>query len=1517
MPLEKGGRADKAGNRYEIKGIIYELLNLINEKNYSVVIEALGEDEVGTDILVTSFDGKKEHQQCKARNASKEYWRMSDLKARNILKNWKNQLSRDVNRQVSLVSPIGCSFLVDLRDRALNTNGDPRDFYDIQIQESDKEFCKFYRDFCTEMNLDCSNDNDILKSIDYLKRVNCKQISEYAIKESIYQKIEFYFCSDKDEVYNALVTYVIDGDIMGKEITEQILLDYLMVQHIKLRLMDGDKRIVPQIFTINKDYKSSFKPLKEGLIQRTEFEKCIDVIKNEQNLIISGNAGYGKSGCTEAILNYCENKEIQYIAIKLDRKIPKKNCEAWGQDLGFPCSISYALHSISKNKQAVVILDQLDALRWTQANSSEALTVCMELIKQVQYLNYERDHKIVIVFVCRSYDLHNDNNIKALFKEESNSKQEKNEWKKVIVQNFDEDVVKRIVGDKYKKLTTKTRQLLQIPSNLYIWQHLDEEETYDDCITTSHLIEKWYQQICKKSISVGVQEKAIIETQEHIVAVLDRMGRLYAPKSILKVEETGFDYLISTEMIVVDGNRVGFVHQSILDYFVSKRMMQQYFEDKNIEEIIGQKNKQTPNKRYQIQMFLQNLLEFNSAIFVQAGKKMWETDGVRYYVKSVFYEILGQISRPDENIKEFIVEGCKDETKVDYLLNNVIYGNHSYITILREHGILQNWFLNEKRKNTIFALFSSISLELDSQDIAFIKMYAFKNEEDDRQFRGCFRHDIMQESDDMFELRMMFYQQYPDWSQELYIDMKSMMKNCEVRTIRLISFWVKNKIKSKGKNIYRYEEELVDESDSFLVENGCYVLDELLQYVPKDDSWKVEYSDWSGRYMYKRGLERAVVGLIKKANKAVICQNPNLFWSYYEPYMGKNYKVYNEIILHGLQFLPKTYSNQVISYLTNDLDKNIFDYTSGSNKQLASAIEVIKVHANLCDEEYLIAFENAIKEYISPMATEWYKRRIEQNKTKEYAPVYWSFWGDLQYQLLQNIPYERLSSESKNLLRVLERKFKGKSYHYTNGRGHSGWVKSPVSGKKIGKSQWLQIITNKKLQNRKHANWKEVNGGFIESSLELYSSDFSSAVKADPESMIRLVLENKEDIVPIYIDSMYSGAEFSERIDEVSQQTWEEMFRMFPCDMESHRASYFCGILEKTKHYIWSSNVLTQLKEIAINYKGATEEADSEEKEKIDSEKLCSKALNCVKGDAVRAIGELLWDNKKLFSEFKEVIDKLTLDDAPEVKMVSFYGLWPSYNIDKEWAEARILRLYESDIRMVGFHDSKGMFFRLYPKYKERVLAIIKNCFESEDKRLIEIGGYSLCEFFMRYGDFGEVISKIEELNEEQIKAILHMAIKYLEYENYHDKAKDIILKYKNLEYDVEFPLSGMFYDKLVDVERDSDFLIEIMKSNVSKRMVYSFVHFLEENACSIRDYAIIILTLCESVLGMDSEAIEKQWGIEDDVSKLIIALYDECANSEKEREKQISEKCLELWDVMFEKQIGRVRELSRKLMER
>lgn len=1511
MPFEKGGRADKQGNKYEKDCIIYEMIKVLNERNYSVVIEPLGMNEVGTDILVTTSDGKKEHQQCKARNSSKEHWDASDLKARNIFRVWKFQLDRDEERKVALVSPMVCTNLEDLCKRAKNTSGKAEDF-NQQIFNSGKEFIKFYEAFCSEMELDKNNETDVLRATDYLKRISYKQISEYEINERIHQNIQYWFCNEFDEVYNAMISLIESKDILGKEITQTILLDYFTKQNITMKMKAGDKRLAPRIQEINEEYKDTFVPLQDGLIQREEFGMCIDAIESEEMVIVSGNAGCGKSGCMEAILNYCEENRIPYVAVKLDRRIPSKNCDAWGRELGFPGSIVHAIHYLSKNEKAVIILDQLDALRWTQANSSEALTVCMELIRQVKQLNYERKKKMIIVFACRTYDLENDNNIKQLFE---NKNLQKDEWKIVKVNTFSDDMVKLVIGDNYDSLTSKLKKVLKIPSNLYIWQHLDKKENYNSCSTTSHLIEKWLEQLCRKCVSAGLEEKNIKEIQSRLVNTLDKRGCLYIPKQVLNAEQAGLDYLISSGIIVNQNNKIGFVHQSILDCLISQNMMTKYFEEQPIESIIGEKSKQDPARRYQVQMFLQNILEYESNDFIQIGEKMLASDNIRYYVKYLFYEILGQIQEPDESVAQFIIDNCENPIYGSYLVNNTIFGHKQYINILRNEGVLENWyFATEEKKDTVFSLLQSVAPDLEKEDLFFIKRHAFKDKSDDQKFVRCFFRGIERDSDEMFELRMEFYEHYPEYAKEIHISLKKIEGRLIRRMVRIISFWLRNKTKNSS---YYYAAELMNVEESFFIGNEEFILKELLFYVPKERSGELKYSNWSELFGPKRNLERISVNLIKKATKSLINTLPDVFWQIYEPYMGKGYYVFNEIILTGLVQLPSQYSNRVIYYLCENLSENLFDYTSGKDEPLELAKEIIRKHVEFCSRDAFLMLENAIYRYISPNAIKRYKRRIEENEKKEHEPVYWSFWGELQYELLPCLPKEKTSKQVKMLLDVLERRF-NKEKLYRNLRGHSGWVKSPISGKNIGKAQWGRIITNEILKTKTSS--VAVKGGFIESSYEMYISEFQMAVRNRTLEMIQLVLENKDRVFPEFIDAMFSGIEMSETLKDIEPDIIEKVLLVFPCDKRRERAIYFCEIIGKLDDVNWNFDILKQLEKFALDEYALEEEKTSIIKTTDKDEETCkdlnSKVYSSVRGSALKAMGQLLWKNTTLFSGFKNIIEIVIKDENLIVKFAALCVIWPAYNIEREWAKNKIIYLYENDIRMVSFYDSKNMLLRLYPQYKKQVIDIVQRCFESEDEILIEIGGYTACELYMQYTEFKEVILACDFNSEEQVKAILDMAITYLKVDGYQEKAKNIILAYKNIDKDMNFPLSRIFYDNLVDAKQDRIFIKEFIESKAGRRQINAFIQYLEKNAISLIDYADIILELCKNILQMKSEELQSQWGIEMEVSKLIISLYDETTNSTISG-KKIADKCLELWDIMFEKQLGSVREISRKLMER
>lgn len=1523
MPYESGGRADKRGNRFEIRWIIYQMLRVLEEKIDYIILEALGDDERGVDIWVGQKDGTREGQQCKGRNGSKEYWDFGTANARGIFKNWKYQLDRDNSITVALVSPLPFKMLEDLIERAKNTSENPIDFYNYQICNAGKEIRGFFSNFCKVMEINPEQTDpeqkkiELTRCISYLKRIACYPFSDSVLRELILAKIGQLLIGDEGKIYESFVTWIVDGDILGKTITQSVLYSFLREKNIKLRNLAADERIIPRLEQLNQEYQRAFIPLSNGLIERKEFSICREAIASGDSLIIHGKAGRGKSGCTVDIINFCQENNIPYLAIKLDKRIPSGSAEQWGKKLGLPASIIHCIHSISKNERAVIILDQLDALRWTQTHSRDALLVCAQIIDQVEKLNLERKYKISVVLVCRTYDLENDNNIKSIFKK-TNDKMESIQWKKIQISELNEETVKEIVGKRYEQLTKKLKEILKIPSNLYIWQQLDPNKEYRECSTTSHLVSEWWRQLSEKCFEFGLQEADLSETKKVIVEYLEKLGKTYVPLNILDVNRSCLEFLSSNAFLVIQNNKVSFAHQSILDCFFAENMLKRYYDGEDIIDIIGSKDKQTPGKRYQVQMFMENLSELDSQDFINVGQKMFETKQIRYFVKFVFLEVLGQIDDLDENIQNFIVSNCENKMYETHLLNNVIFSRPKYIRLLRQHGILDKWFNDPQKKDIVINLLVSMSPYYETEDIVFIEKYAFRSQEDANKFARCFLHDITQDTDELFEIRMRFYSKYPKMA-DTYFDFKSMFKNCEMRAIRLLAFLLGNKLKSRGHRIYQYEELLLNESSEILIKNGMEVINLLLPYIPKSKDKELLYSDWSEIWFHKRGLERACIQIIKKANAAIIATKPEAFWERYKEFMGKGYYLFNEIILDGLYRLPETFSDEAIKYLCSDFDSNIFDETSGNNDRLQLAKQILEKHSKSCSDNAFDLLEKTVLGYISPEAKDIYRSRISYNRNGK--TVYWSFWGDLQKEILEVLPDNRLSNQAKDLIRVLRRKFPEGTSFYKHSNGHSGWVSSPVAGKKLNNKNWLEILTNAKLKEKGRFHWKEVPGGFIESSVEQFAISFHHAVSEEPERMINLVLSCKDKILAEYIDSLFSGVAFSKALDNVPVELLERLILEYPYDYTSHRAGYICSIIEKRNTTKWSQRVLNILKDIAINHKnpeiGKPDVTTDKDKEMHSFHMLMSNAINCVRGKTAQAIASLLWKDSTLFEQFRDTIEKLTLDENPAVKLASLFALWPAYNIDKDWASEKILSLYEEDYRLAGFYDTKNMLFWLYPKYPQRVLEIIKKCYQSDDEDLIKMGAYCLAEMFIRKGEFADIMNNVDIMSEIQAGAVLNMAILYFNKDEFNPLIKDIILKFKASRFDLEMYISKLFYDNLIDLERDKDFLLDLLSSDLGFTMVHAFVHYLEEEAKSVVDYKDIIVSMSYHLIyGEGNKNKDFMW-VEDDISKLIISLYDETCNSTLPEMKKIAEECLDIWDLMFEKQIGPIRQLSLKLMER
>lgn len=1353
------------------------------------------------------------------------------------------------------------------------------------------------------MNLDKEKEVDLVKLVTYLRRISYHQYPDSTLKELIFDKIRYLLIGDEIEIYNSLVSWVADGNILGKEINYIKVKEFLDNNNIQLRNLTLDKRIQPQIDELNDEYEQRFPMIRNNLIIRKEFFECRKMIELGESSVIYGKAGRGKSGCTIDLVNYCKSKKIPYLAIKLDNHVPSRNAEEWAKEIGLPGSIPDCIDSISMNQRAVIILDQLDALRWTQNHSRESIVVCEQIIKQVAKLNLERKYNISIFFVCRSYDLENDNNISSLFIKKNEDKNSI-KWNKIEVTDLDNEIVSSIVGTRYNKLTGKLKELLKVPSNLYIWEQLDHSKNYVECTSTNHLVKAWWDQLSQKCFEFNLNDSELENIKTRIVGWLEKNGRIFFPVAAIRISKPYLDFLSSNSFLVIQENKGFFAHQSILDCFLAEELYRRYYDGDNLVEVIGAKSNQTPGKKYQLQIFLEMLLEYDTKDFLKASRQLFESNRVRFFLKFIFLEILGQIENPDKDISKFIIMNCENPVYSDYLIKNVLMGNPQYIQVLRQNEKLGDWVNQLELRKVVLDLMTSISPKYSEGDIEFIRSNFLVSPNAINQMVNFFPYDLNKDTDELFELRMEFYNKYSGKiSPSIYF--KNITENSEMRVVRILEFLLKDN--SQKQLSYRDANDLIDSDSEIFINRGREVLDILIPLIPTEKS--VNFRNWDCTFSGNNGLERLCIEIVKKANRNIIDLNPDLFWDIYKKFMGRGYTLFNEIILDGFIYLPKKYSDQIIESLLTNINGSIFVSNVSRGNKLTLIKQVLSKHTKYCNQQNFDNLQDKIYKYLPENAINTYRDRINFNK-RNSKKVYWAFSGELQKEILEVLPQERISEKCGDMIKVLERKFpKGTRYNQRE-RDVIRSIGTPLSGKRLSDNQWLNLLTNKKIKNRDISSW--IND-FVDNSISGYSQNFKNAVSKNPNKFIELFIQHKESILPDYVDPLFNGVAYSPKIEGVPTQLLEKMILTFSYNNNPQRAKDICEIIQKKSGKSWSTSIIDVLQDIANMHENPEfyQNIINSDTNADNFDALQNASINCVEGAASLAIKKILSDDRSLLEKFKQSIEVMIFDKNIIVKMAACFALVPAYNIDKEWSEENIIKLYSQDYRFAGIFEMKSLLFKLYPDNRNLILSIILDCYNSDDKSLKVIGAHCLCEMYILNHEFEDVFKNIDEMDDIQFKEIINMTNRYFNVEGYNDISKKILLDFKNSKKEIEIPISLLFHHHSINLERDKDFLMEIMDIGITGQSIYSFVRYLEEEAISVVNYKDIILSMCSKII--NNRNTDTGHYIDNEISKLIIGLYDETINSDPE----VASQCLELWDLMYKYQIGSIRRLSKELMER
>ncbi|MDD5681251.1 MAG: hypothetical protein PHI59_08450, partial [Candidatus Omnitrophica bacterium] len=566
--------ADKLGNRYEGRWVAYQLLLLIDERIHSVTIEAIGDDEHGVDLWIQQNDGTREAHQCKARNGSKEYWSVTDLSNRGVLQNLKSQLSRDPSYKFIFVSSLESRTFADMCESSRRINDDPKLFYKVKIEQAGQDVQKCFYNFCKALILDPSNEDELRKVFNYLKRT---YIWSHSDDEGAYkylmERISYLLVGASEETtLSVLLTYAENKNRFGSPIYADELRNYLIQQNIHPRRLDQDTRIVPAIQVLQNQFEESIKPyLISGItIKRLETDRLVQSIEDGKNVILFGAAGYGKTGVLFELTEYLKQKCVPYLPIRLDRRQPENTAAQFGKNMGLPDCPAFSLAGMSGGRPSVLILDQLDAVRWTSVHSNNALDVCKELVRHIQFL--QRDgKKITVVLSCRTFDLEHDPSIKNWL---ADNKQKV--FDKIEVKELPSDKVKELVGPIFMQMTTKEKSLIACPQNLAIWMELRRAGTAPSFQTATGLMrEFWKDRRTKLTNEAHITSEQIDQMLSVLIRYIESNGKISVPERIVLSWPNVIDAFCSYGILQKNSRMINFCHQRYLDHLIANNLLEQ------------------------------------------------------------------------------------------------------------------------------------------------------------------------------------------------------------------------------------------------------------------------------------------------------------------------------------------------------------------------------------------------------------------------------------------------------------------------------------------------------------------------------------------------------------------------------------------------------------------------------------------------------------------------------------------------------------------------------------------------------------------------------------------------------------------------------------------------------------------------------------------------------------------------------------------------------------------------------
>ncbi|WP_130864411.1 NACHT domain-containing protein [Bacilliculturomica massiliensis] len=1516
MSLESGGRADKYGNEYENRYLARLFLRLVNEEITSVTVEPLGLDGDGVEFITTYSDGTNAYYQCKASNTTHNAWSVADLKRYKVFERSRTIIERVENSRYFFISPLQYNGLDELCKRA-RTNMSAQDF--ITYQLSNAPLRATFDDCAASFNFNKEKPEE-LKRLHYVLAHCYFEQSPTGVEaeQDLNEHVGMVFTGSADSTRVLLETYANNTGRYGVKITAKEIVDYLDSLGVYLRNYRGDDRILARISALNEIYWGVYQPIKGRLLRRATADILIEKYNAGHSIIIHGKAGSGKSGCIQEFINYLNDTHILYLGIKLDKDIPDISADAYGKNLGLPESPVYCLNTLSVGEPCVLILDQLDSLRWTSKHSAKALDVCKELISQAVAVNKYQGGKISIIFVSRTFDLENDKGLQSLFAD--NEKSHSLVWDKISVDIFSEKEVSQIVGPDYNAMPTRLKKLLQVPSSLYVWSQLEKSARSNVITSVYQLMDVWWNQVQTHCELIGgIPRTEARLCKDAIVLRMDENAVLSLPIQLFADYQKVIDGFVSNGLLVKSQNKVSFTHQSFLDYFIAAQTLANIYSGRRLSDLLGLPKNQIPTLRYRLLIILQTLLDSDISMFIQQCKYILDTDSVRYYFQCAVFEIIGQCTEPGEIIFNFVQIYLHDPKWNEYILQTVYYGHPAFVMHLNVESEY-NWLENKS-----LILLKSVSDKVPDFVVDVLRPYAFVTAADDRKIFLTLCQEASNDSDRMFQFRLELLAHLPELFNEFW-GFSSLFEHQSTRAVTILKYLLKESVNRETDTLDIYWGE-TEQISTYFRKNCKTIIESLFLDICEATSnlssakpfrfYNDEYRRWIAHELHESN-ERKIVEFVKISFEEYAQKHADNAIRLIKSLEYPISIVGHELVMYTAANLPIEYCDEVIQWLLTDFEKKVFEYTSNKSDFLSCTKTILKMFSLHCSMDLFRQLEKKICMWKddSEEMVRIYKHRIETNQEHKWEPMYYAYWGHFQKELLPAMEYTRLSHYAKELIRVLNRNSWIYLPHYYSGFscGPAKNVISPISGytARISDKCWLKIIStpNEKINNHWRGDDDETNPYYIEATHESFSASLANQARLQPTRFAKLALKFPQHCYRGYVTSvLYALADYAETDEKPDVELMSEVIRRYSNDCERNIAAGIVRLIEKHAEISWPDDIIDTLNNFALKHPDpkadeyvVTRRSDPED---TSCDSLLSNSINCVRGCSLQAIAALLWKHRELSELFKSTIYAASSDANAAVRFAVVSCILPYYNFDQSFSAYVLNKLLSMDLRILAAPGCWEILSRQYQNepdyYRER---LIEACRTPIEDLAVHAAGL-LCAvaiFFQDEKAFSHLTN--ERYSAKQEERICRQASSTFNQKEYHELSQEILMHLIETSTSDLKGISRLFHDRCIVIHRDKAFLISLMQSKMSSHLVHTFLRYLRETNEDIREYADVL-----EAVGQSAAEVPQEWNRRLAVSDLIqcvIHLFD--IGKDDFRIRNI---CLDIWDDLFRSNLQDIRSLS------